>query len=168
MTNHFTQSSCGARRRLSHGLRKQSGAAAIEAALLFVIFFTLFYAIVSYSMPLLMMQAFHHAASSGARAAVAVDPAEADDYEGEVEARVRTVVGELLDWLPPAAHSAVLGEGNAKVLVQFDQPSVDMLTVTVQFPGYTTNPLIPILKFPLVGDVPKLPPDLIARAVVQL
>jgi Flp pilus assembly protein TadG len=167
MANNLTQSSFGARRRLSHGLRKQNGAAAIEAALLFVIFFTLFYAIVSYSMPLLMMQAFHHAASSGARAAVAVDPATAD-YEGVVEARVRTVVGELLDWLPPAAHSAVLGEGNAKVLVQFDQPSAGMLTVTVQFLGYTSNPLIPILKFPLVGDVPKLPPDLIARAVVQL
>ncbi|MCL7421800.1 MAG: pilus assembly protein [Methylobacter sp.] len=167
MANNLRQSSFGARRRLSHGLRKQSGAAAIEAALLFVIFFTLFYAIVSYSMPLLMMQAFHHAASSGARAAVAVDP-DTVDYEGAVAGRVRTVVGDLLDWLPPAAHSAVLGEGNAKVLVQFDQPSAGMLTVTVQFLGYTTNPLIPILKFPLVGDVPNLPPDLIARAVVQL
>ncbi|MDO9422605.1 MAG: pilus assembly protein [Methylobacter sp.] len=157
----------GARRRLSRGLRAQSGAAAIEAALLFVIFFTLFYAIVSYSLPLLMMQAFQHAASSGARAAVAVDPA-TPDYEGAVEIRVRSVVGDLLNWLPPAAHDAVLGEGNANVQVDFDQPTAGMLTVTVKFTDYTGNPLIPILRFPIVGDVPKLPQDLTAHAAIQL
>lgn len=155
----------GVRRRLSRSLRKQRGAAAIEAALLFVIFFTLFYAIVSYSMPLLMMQAFQHAASSGARAAVAVDPAK-DDYEGKVELEVRRVVGDLLNWLPPAAHSAVL-EGKNGVQVDYNQ-ATRMLTVTVSFPNYTTTPLIPILSFPLVGDVPKLPSDLTARAAVQL
>lgn len=60
-----SQSRSGARRPLSRGLRAQTGAAAIEAALLFVIFFTLFYAIVSYSLPLMIMQAVQHAASEG-------------------------------------------------------------------------------------------------------
>jgi Flp pilus assembly protein TadG len=133
---------------------------------MFVIFFTLFYAIVSYSMPLLMMQAFQHAASAGARAAVAVDPA-AEGYEAEVENRVKTIVGDLLDWLPAAAHAAVLG-GKDGVKVELDKPTAGMLTVTVSFPDYTGNPLIPILKFPGIGDVPRLPKDLTARAVVQL
>lgn len=162
-----SQPCAGTRRRLSCDLRKQRGAAAIEAALLFVIFFSLFYAIVSYSMPLLMMQAFHHAASAGARAAVAIDPAK-DDYKTAVENRVRTVVGDLLNWLPPVAHNAVLGDGNKNVQVGFDQPSAGMLTVTVSFPNYTGNPLIPILKFPGIGDVPKLPKDLSVHASVQL
>ncbi|MGJ0430731.1 TadE/TadG family type IV pilus assembly protein [Methylobacter sp.] len=160
-----SQPRAGTCRRLSCSLRKQRGAAAIEAALLFVIFFTLFYAIVSYSMPLLMMQAFNHAASAGARAAVAVDPT-AEGYETIVENRVKTVVGELLDWLPKAAHEAVLGSEDG-VKVDFDQET-RMLTVTVTFPKYTTNPLIPILTFPGIGDVPKLPDDLSASAVVQL
>lgn len=133
---------------------------------MFVIFFTLFYAIVSYSMPLLMMQAFQHAASAGARAAVAVDSA-AEGYEAEVENRVKTIVGDLLDWLPAAAHAAVLG-GKDGVKVELDKPTAGMLTVTVSFPDYTGNPLIPILKFPGIGDVPRLPKDLTARAVVQL
>jgi Flp pilus assembly protein TadG len=166
MKPRASQPRAGTRCRLSCSLRKQRGAAAIEAALMFVIFFTLFYAVVSYSMPLLMMQAFQHAASAGARAAVAVEPA-AEGYETLVENRVKTVVGELLNWLPATAHAAVLGGENG-VKVELDKPSAGMLTVTVSFPNYTGNPLIPILKFPGIGDVPKLPKDLTASAVVQL
>jgi Flp pilus assembly protein TadG len=161
-----SQPRAGTRRRLSCNLRKQRGAAAIEAALLFVIFFTLFYAIVSYSMPILMMQAFQHAASAGARAAVAVDPTK-EGYEAAVENKVKAIVGDLLDWLPATAHEAVLGGENG-VKVELDKPSAGMLTVTIKFPNYTKNPLIPILKFPGIGDVPKLPNDLKASAVVQL
>ena len=161
----------GTHSRLPRGLRAQSGAVAIEAALLFIIFFTLFYAIVSYSLPLLMLQSFHHAASAGARAAVAVDSTEFNDtgdyLQNGVEPRVRSVVGELLNWLPPAAQSAVLGDGNQNVQVDFVE-ATGILTVTVRFPNYTANPLIPILSFPGVGDVPRLPQDLIGRAAVQL
>lgn len=156
---------------LSSSLRIQRGAAAIEAALLFVIFFTLFYAIVSYSMPLLMLQAFQHAAASGARSAVAVESTEfgsTDDYiQNGVAPRVRNVVGELLNWLPPAAHVAVLGEGNQNVQVVFD-PASGLLTVTVSFMDYPDNPLVPILVFPGIGAVPRLPQHLTGRASVQL
>jgi Flp pilus assembly protein TadG len=169
MKPRASQPRAGTRRRLSCNLRKQRGAAAIEAALLFVIFFTLFYAVVSYSMPILMMQGFQHAASAGARAAVkVVGPPIREGYKDDVELEVRKVIGGALNWLPSAAHSAVLGDGNKNVQVDFDQPSAGMLTVTVSFPNYTGNPLIPILKFPGIGDVPKLPNDLKASAVVQL
>jgi hypothetical protein len=53
------------------------------------------------------------------------------------------------------------------VRVEFDQ-TTRMLTVTIKFPNYTKNPLIPILSFPGIGDVPKLPNDLKASAIVQL
>jgi Flp pilus assembly protein TadG len=143
----------GARSPLSRGLRGQTGAAAIEAALLFVIFFTLFYAIVSYSLPLLMMHAFQHAASEGARSAVAVDPAEFKDteaYQAKVISRAQEIVGKSLDWLPQAEYI------NVQVV-----PTDGILTVTVQF-DYKTHPLIPKL-----GIVP-LPEELIGRAEVQL
>jgi len=156
---------------LSISLRIQRGSAAIEAALLFVIFFTLFYAIVSYSMPLLMLQAFQHAAASGARSAVAVESTEfgsTDDYiQNGVVPRVRNVVGELLNWLPTTAHEAVLGEANQNIQVVFDSAS-GLLTVTVSFVDYSDNPLVPILVFPGIGAVPRLPQHLIGRASVQL
>jgi Flp pilus assembly protein TadG len=151
--------------------RQQQGAAAIEAALLFVIFFSIFYALASYALPMVMIQAFHHAAASGARAAVAVEPMDYPNtvayVENGVKPRVRTVVGDLLGWLPSAAKSAVLGESNQNIQIDFD-PSSDLLTVTVVFPGYTSTPLMPILKLPGIGDVPRLPDDLRGTASLQL
>jgi Flp pilus assembly protein TadG len=151
--------------------RAQRGAAAIEAALMFVIFFSIFYGLVSYALPMAMVQAFHHAAASGARAAVAVDPTEFPNpvayVETGVKPRVRAVVGDLLAWLPSAAKAAVLGDSNQNVQIDFDSGS-DLLTVTVLFPGYTSNPLMPILILPGIGAVPKLPDDLIGTASLQL
>ena len=138
---------------------------------MFVIFFTLFYAIVSYSLPLLMVQAFNHAAASGARAGVAIEPTEFADtntyIQNGVVPRVREVVGDTLSWLPSAASSAVLGSNNNNVGVVFDQ-ATGILNVTVSFPGYRNNPLIPTLTLPGIGDVPRLPEDLTGTASVTL
>lgn len=149
----------------------QRGAAAIEAALMFVIFFSLFYAIVSYSLPLLMVQAFNHAAASGARAGVAIEPAEFPDTNSYIQSgvipRVREVVGDTLSWLPASASSTVLGSNNNNVAVNFDG-ATGLLNVTVSFPGYRDNPLIPTLTLPGIGDVPKLPENLTGTASVTL
>ncbi len=150
----------------------QKGAAAIEAALMFVIFFSLFYAIVSYSLPLLMVQAFNHAAASGARAGVAVESqteqcgngSNLAAYTACVEDRVKNVVGETLAWLPASASSEVLGEN---IGIDFDEAN-GLLNVTVSFTGYRDNPLIPTLTLPGIGDVPKLPQDLTGSASVML
>lgn len=151
--------------------RAQRGAAGIEAALLFIIFFSIFYGTVSYALPMAMIQAFHHAAASGARAAVAVDPDEfsstTDYLENGVKPRVRTVVGDLLAWLPTSAKSAVLGTSNQNVQVNYDAGS-DVITVTVEYSGYTSNPLMPILTLPGIGTVPRLPNDLTGTASLQL
>jgi Flp pilus assembly protein TadG len=138
---------------------------------MFVIFFVLFYAIVSYSLPMLMSQAFHHAAASGARAGVAVEPddfATTSDYiEQGVAPRVRTVVGETLSWLPPTAQAAVLGEANQNVGINF-VPATGALTVTVIYSNYRSAPMIPVLTLPGIGDVPRLPEHLTGQAVVML
>ena len=158
-------------RRITALRRSQAGAAAIEAALMFVIFFTLFYAIVSYSLPLLMVQAFNHAAASGARSAVAVEPdafADTNSYiQNGVIPRARTVVGNTLSWLPASAGQAVLGDGNSNVQVDFDQTS-GVLAVTVVYQGYRQTPLIPTLRLPGIGEIPRLPEDLRGMASVTL
>ncbi|WP_430009468.1 TadE family protein [Methylophaga lonarensis] len=165
LTNHLNRND----RPVS--LKYQRGAAAIEAALLFVIFFSLFYAIVSYSLPMLLMQSFNHAAASGARAAVAVDPnafSDTNDYiSSGVEPRVRAVVADTLSWLPAAARAQVLGNNNQNIAINFN-PGNGMLTVTVAYNGYRNNPLVPVLRLPAIGDVPRLPDDLSASAMIAL
>lgn len=157
----------------SNALHKQRGAAAIEAALMFILFFSLFYAIVSYSLPLLMVQAFNHAAASGARSALAIDP-NADEFdnvtqyiEQGVKPRVREVIAETLDWLPPTAKTAVLGNQNNNIVIEFNE-STGVLAVTVLYAGYRDAPLIPTLKLPGMGDVPRLPANLQGSASVSL
>ena len=54
--------------------RKQKGAAAIEFALVFGIFFAVFYGLISYSLPLLLMQSFNQATAEAVRQSMSVDP----------------------------------------------------------------------------------------------
>ncbi|WGK61764.1 pilus assembly protein [Halopseudomonas sp. SMJS2] len=58
------------------GLRRQQhGAVAIEFAVLFLAFFTVLYAIIAYSVPLLLTLTFNQLSADAARAVVKVDPA---------------------------------------------------------------------------------------------
>lgn len=149
--------------------RKQIGAAAIEFALLFILFFAVFYALVSYAIAMLLQESFQHAAEEGARAALAVDNlafASNATYRSGVEPQVRTTVGNSLTWLPTGVKDQVLGAANANV--QLGWSGTNRLTVTVIYAGYTSNPLMPVLTFPALGEVPKLPTNLVGRAVIEL
>ncbi|RCI69274.1 pilus assembly protein, partial [Pseudomonas aeruginosa] len=74
---------------------------AIEFTAIFLLFFALVYGLISYSIPLLMLQSFNDAAAVGARAAIAVDPSDAG-YESLAEARARDELLARLDWMPAA------------------------------------------------------------------
>jgi Flp pilus assembly protein TadG len=154
--------------RLANIGRKQRGAAAIEFALLFVLFFSVFYALVSYAIAMMLKESFQHAAEEGARSAIAVDSlayASSSAYHAAVEPRVRTTVGNSLTWLPQAVKTQVLGVSNGNVQLAW---SGDRLTVTVVYTGYTSNPMMPILTFPVIGAVPQLPANLAGKAVIDL
>ena len=143
---------------------RQAGAAAIEFALLFVLFFALFYALVSYAIAMMLQASFVHAAQEGARAAIAIDPLvfpDVDAYNGGVEARVRSTVDDALDWLPLKAKTRVTGEG-----VQIDW-SGSVMTVRVVYAGYASDPLLPVLDLPIIGEVPRLPTDLAGTATLD-
>jgi len=83
---------------------KQKGAAAIEFAAVFVIFFAVFYGLVSYSLPLLMMQSFNQATAEAVRRAVAVDPNSAN-YTTTVQNLANSVVLNQTLWIPPPSTS---------------------------------------------------------------
>ena len=84
--------------------RKQKGAAAIEFALVFGIFFAVFYGLISYSLPLLMLQSFNQAAAEGVRQAMSVDPVAAGTaYPTQVTTLAKTTAKNQLKWIRPAS-----------------------------------------------------------------
>lgn len=138
--------------------RKQKGAVAIEFAAVFVIFFAVFYGLVSYSLPLLMMQSFNQATAEAVRRAVAVDPDTAN-YATTVQDLAKTVVQSQTGWIPPAFdftdsdYSAVYANG--------------VLTVRIDYPTQKLTQVVPRLVLPVVGAVPNLPTNLSALSSVQ-
>ena len=146
---------------------RQTGAAAIEFALLFLLFFVLFYALVSYAFVFMLQNAFVHAAEEGARAAISVDPlaySSSSSYiNNGVVPEVRSTVGAALDWLPSKAKSHVLGTGNGNVQATV---SNSVLTVTVVYAISRADPLLPLLNFPGFGAI--IPESLQGRAILRL
>lgn len=139
--------------------RLQRGAAAIEFALIFIVFFVLFYAIISYAIIMLLQSAFLHAAEEGARAAIAVDRLASSDYAATVESHATEQALAALDWMSDSLKNRVAVEASL---------SGSMLDVKVVYSDYTSDPLVPILTIPVIGQVPNLPNDLAGTARINL
>lgn len=135
--------------------RRQKGAAAIEFALVFVLAFTVFYAMVSYAFPLLMLQTFNSASAQAVRAAVKADPL-SDDFEATVETLATTEADRQLSYLPPMIRS--------RINVTAGIEDGTRVVVRIEYPNYNSNPVIPVITLPLIGQVPKVPDLLAAEA----
>lgn len=140
---------------------KQKGAVAIEFALVFVIFFAVFYGLVSYSLPFVLMQSFNQATAEAVRRSVAVDP-NTPGYATVVQSTASDTLKQQLSWVPSALNlvigvdtSAVYNSGNGT------------LTVTVNYPTSKLNQVIPFLVLPGLGTVPNLPTNLSATSSLQ-
>jgi len=127
--------------RSSVGGGRQRGAAAIEFALVFIVFFAIFYGTVSYSLPMLMLQSFNNAVAEGARQAVRVALPPGDPgYKALVENQARAVVNDQLAWLPSAlsvpddAIRSVLDVGTGVLEVTIDYPEARLANVIPSIP----------------------------------
>ena len=144
------------------GLRRtQKGAAAIEFALVFGIFFAVFYGLISYSLPLLMLQSFNQAAAEGVRQAMSVDPIAAGTaYPTQVTTLAKTTAKNQLKWIPAS--------------FQFSDDLItanytgNTLTVTIKYPTSRLYSVFPALVLPVIGTVPNLPANLFASSSLQL
>lgn len=136
--------------RSSVGGGRQRGAAAIEFALVFIVFFAVFYGTVSYGLPMLMLQSFNNAVAEGARQAVGVALPPGDpDYKAWVENRARTVVNDQLAWLPGAL--SVPDDAIRPVL----DVATGVLEVTIDYPdGRLANVIPSIPPLPGISDLP--------------
>ena len=137
--------------------KKQKGAAAIEFALVFVIFFAVLYCVLSYSLPLLLVQSFNNATAEAVRRSMAVDPAAAN-YGAVVETLAKSVLSEKLTWVPAAVRGSLVitATYNAKIL-----------TAKVSLPATALSSIMPVLKLGTI-TVPNLPATLSAASSAQL
>ncbi|MCS3839565.1 Flp pilus assembly protein TadG [Pseudomonas sp. JAI111] len=139
--------------------RKQKGAVAIEFALVFVIFFAVFYGIVSYSLPLLLMQSFNQSTAEAVRRSVALDPS-TPGYATAVQTVATTELSRQLAWIPTALNFNVATDASATYVG-------GVLKVTINYPTSKLNRVIPFLVLPGIGPVPNLPANLTASSSLQ-
>ncbi|CAH0311038.1 Flp pilus assembly protein TadG [Pseudomonas frederiksbergensis] len=139
--------------------RKQKGAVAIEFALVFVIFFAVFYGLVSYSLPLLLMQSFNKSTAEAVRRSVALDPSTAN-YDTAVRTVATTELTRQLAWIPAALNFNVATDASATY-------TGGVLTVSINYPTSKLNQVLPFLVLPGIGSVPNLPPTLTAQSSLQ-
>lgn len=149
--------------------RDESGASAIEFALIFPIFFFVLYGSVSYGLLFALNQSLISAVDNGTRAAIAVDP-RVSEFETIATDTARAAVAESISWLSPSVRAAVLGASNESVSVSIASEAGlgTTIEIVVEYPNYASNPLIPALDFPVLGSIPPLPDALRARAITRL
>ncbi|WP_185265753.1 TadE/TadG family type IV pilus assembly protein [Halopseudomonas xiamenensis] len=152
--------------------RQQQGAVAIEFAVLFMVFFAVLYAIVAYSIPLLLTLTFNHLSAEATRAAVRIDPAIGlVAYKQSVSKVVQDTVDS--SWLPeswvddercaPPADTGLQWinlETSHALLATEALGTVErmQLHVCLQREYNRNNAIIPILTVFGV-DIPSLPKD---------
>ena len=139
--------------------KKQKGAAAIEFALVFVIFFAVLYGVVSYSLPLLLVQSFNNATAEAVRRSMAVDPTAAN-YGSLVEALAKSVLNEKLTWVPTTVKGSLVPAATYN-------PTTKVLTASVSLPATALTSIMPVLKLGVI-TVPDLPANLKAESSAQL
>lgn len=141
--------------------RRQKGAAAIEFALVFVMFFAVFYGLLGFSLPLLMVQSFNQAASEAVRRCVALDPS-SGTYAADVQATAKTVLEQQLSWMSGPLKFQVAADANINLT------PANLLTVTINYDKAKLTSVMPVLNLPLIGEVPRIPAKLGAQASLQL
>lgn len=142
----------GAANRTVRGGRRERGAAAVEFALVFVLFFVIMYGIVSYGIVFALKHSLTQAANEGARAAVR----DVGGLGSRIEL-ARTTAANAVAWLG----------GQAPAPVVTAPPCVGTAFVCVKVAltyDYAAHPIVP----PLPGLGIALPASIAAQATVQL
>ncbi|WP_407668545.1 TadE/TadG family type IV pilus assembly protein [Paraburkholderia dilworthii] len=139
-------------------MRMQRGVTAIEFALVFPLFFCVFYAIVTFSLIFVAQQSLTLASEEGARAALNYQ--KANDVTAAVNLRAAAACTTATNMVAQMISTATCQTAPAACSYQ---PSMTCIGVTLTY-DYAAHPLIPNL--PLLGLV--LPDNLTSTATVQL
>lgn len=146
------------------GRRAQHGGVVVEFAPLFILFFAIFYATLSYGMAMLIQQALTYTATEGARAAVKVEPAaytSVTSYQTAARNVVRTQAEQDLAWMSDDIRAKI----TSGITVTWTPAGA--MEVRVRYAGYGQSPLLPALTLPGIGAIPNLPDDLVGTATLR-
>lgn len=149
-------------------IKQEKGVAVIEFALVFTLIFGVFWGLVSYTFPLVLLQAMNRAVAESARVATTLPTGigTTDEYKAAViNAATEELRKQLKQgWLP------VKWTNRLTVLTaRFDtRDGLRVLIVEAQYPNYAANPIVPSLTLPIIGRVPSLPNNLVANAIMVL
>lgn len=151
--------------RISGGRQRQSGAVAIEFALLFLVLFAALYGTIAFSVPLAIQASLKHLAAEAARSAIRVESSGSGE---EVKSFLESYLNsEARTWLPRDWYTGCAGND----FVALGPSQVD-ICISYQGPqghkNYNEDPIIPILNLPGIGPVPRLPNSLQGRSSVTL
>ena len=145
--------------------KRQTGATAVEFALVFPLLFILFYSVVVYAYLFVLQESISFAAQEAAAAAHRVDPVAASDFDQAVEEQVCPRLKESLGWLTETQHEnlgvnvcgrTALGEDQGGTFIQITPNNVVTVTSRLQ-----VGNLFPSLSMPLIGSLPPMPELLI-------
>ncbi|MNR82739.1 TadE-like protein [compost metagenome] len=140
--------------------KKQKGAAAIEFAFVFPVFFLIFYGIVTYGIIFVAQQSITLAAAEGARAALRFATT---DTVREANARYAAIgTGSAAAWL----GTRLTFEGLLLASCPYGATGIRCYRVTVSYQNYRQNPLVPLILGSLMSVA--VPERLSSTAVVQI
>jgi len=150
-------------------LQQQRGVAMIEFALSFSLVFALFWAIVSYTFPLILLQVMNRAVGESVRVVSSVPTDQSvNTYTSAAQTAVVNELDRQLAWLPARWTTPLKPYVNGVTLVQVSSSPVTYeLTVKLNYANYASNPIVPSMSLPGVGSIPKLPTNLTAQAKFQ-
>lgn len=146
---------------------EEKGVAVIEFALVFTLVFAVFWALVSYTFPFILLQAMNRAVAESTRVAANLPTSlSTDDYKASV---INVAERELSRQLKQGWLPVKFTNGLTFLSARFEtNDGLRVLVVEAKYPNYSANPIIPILSLPGIGQVPKLPQDLVAKVVMVL
>ena len=141
-------------------VKAQKGAAAVEFAMVFTLFFGMLWAILAYAIPFFLLQVMSHASHEATRFALRADPDQGvATYHATLISLAQQRVTQETAWLPNALRAPL--QTTTQVVDLATQPR---LLVRITYPNYSSNPVIPALTLPLLGTIPRLSNDLEAES----
>ena len=140
------------RDKMRNRLRREDGVAAVEFAIVSMVFLLFLYGILTYGFIFGLDQSMNHAAEEGARAAISTTT------DAAAITRAQDTALQRLGWLGSRIQPS---DVVATVAACPNDTSVKCITVTITYP-WNTRPLVPRL-----AGLPA-PDQMLAVAVVQL
>jgi Flp pilus assembly protein TadG len=138
----------------------QRGVAVIEFALVFTVVWAVFWSLICYVAPLIVLQTMHRASAEGARVGAMIDSVSLRKVQAEAAAN------EELKSLPASWRVGVTAVATVCADPKDDEPC--LLTITITQPYAANAPLKPIINLPGIGTIPALPVELRSEASLLL